>query len=111
MTAKKTREIILSAISHYGEGYQVRKAIEELVELLNELTRYDTGRENLEHIAEEMADVTIVMWELTEVFGNEDKVAEEIDYKLNRLQKRIKRDKKDNVRSNKNISFSHSRID
>lgn len=94
MTTKKTREVLENAIQHYGVKFQIDKAIEELVELLNELCRCKTGRENVENITEEMADVTIVLWELGLIFANNERLSEEIEYKLDRLQSRIKRDRK-----------------
>lgn len=94
MTTKKTQEVLRSAIKQYGAEFQIDKAIEELVELLDELCRCKTGRESIEKITEEMADVTIVLWEIGMIFSNDERLAEEIDYKLGRLQNRIKRDKR-----------------
>ena len=79
------QEILTAAIKHYGVGAQWSKAIEELSELIRALARAD-DREN---IAEEMADVHIMLDQLEIIFHNRDLVREWELKKLKRLDKRL----------------------
>lgn len=79
------RMILEKAIEHYGKGPQRDKAIEELSELIRALARCD-DREN---IAEEMADVRIMLDQLEIIFGNHDEVKAMEYQKLTRLNERV----------------------
>ncbi len=89
ITTKKTDDvrtsILRAAIKHYGVGTQWSKAIEELSELIRALARAD-DRDN---IAEEMADVRIMLDQLEIIFHNRDLVREWELKKLKRLDKRL----------------------
>lgn len=81
-----TRRMILEkAIEHYGKGPQRDKAIEELSELIRALARCDDH----ENIAEEMADVRIMLDQLELIFGNHDAVKAMEYQKLTRLNERV----------------------
>lgn len=76
------REQILKAtIRKYGPGAQRDKAIEELSELIRALARCDDA----ENVAEEMADVRIMLDQLEIMFGNHDRVRQWEFKKLQRL--------------------------
>ena len=64
-------QILKAAIRKYGRGPQQSKAIEELSELIRALARADDP----ENVAEEMADVRIMLDQLEIIFGNGPKVA------------------------------------
>ena len=72
---------------------QLDIAIEELSELIQaicKLKRYGyTDEECYFNLAEEMADVEIVLAELKLMFDNEDNVKEWKGYQLDRLEKRL----------------------
>ena len=78
-------QILKAAIRKYGPGTQRDKAIEELSELIRALARCD-DREN---VAEEMADVRIMLDQLEIIFGNGPKVARWEVLKLRRLDRRV----------------------
>ena len=81
-----TRRMILEkAIEHYGKGPQRDKAIEELSELIRALARCD-DREN---IAEEMADVRIMLDQLEIMLDNHEAVRIWELRKLRRLDKLV----------------------
>ena len=80
------KQILKAAIKHYGIWPQRDKAVEELSELIRALARCD-DREN---IAEEMADVRIMLDQLEIIFGNHDRVREIELEKLMRLNDRVK---------------------
>ena len=78
-------QILKAAIRKYGRGAQRDKAIEELSELIRALARADDP----ENVAEEMADVRIMLDQLEIIFGNGQKVARWEVMKLLRLDQRV----------------------
>ena len=78
-------QILKAAIEKYGRGTQRDKAIEELSELIRALARADDA----ENVAEEMADVRIMLDQLEIIFGNGPKVAAWEVKKLRRLDSRV----------------------
>ena len=79
------KRILKAAVARYGRGPQRNKAIEELSELIRALARSD----DYDNIAEEMADVRIMLDQLEIIFGNGQKVAEWEVRKLHRLDQRL----------------------
>lgn len=79
------KRILLRAIGRFGRGAQRDKAIEELSELIRALARSD-DREN---IAEEMADVRIMLDQLELIFMNGERVRQIELEKLRRLDMRV----------------------
>ena len=67
---KVRKQILTAAICHYGTGTQRFKAMEELAELIRALARCD----DVENVAEEMADVRIMLDQLELMFDNRDEV-------------------------------------
>ena len=57
----KKRELLKCAIERYGAEKQTIKAVEEMGELLKELSKNSWGEANRAHIAEEIADVRIML--------------------------------------------------
>ena len=78
-------KILRTAIDRYGRGPQRDKAIEELSELIRALARADDP----ENVAEEMADVRIMLDQLEIIFGNGPKVARWEVLKLRRLDRHV----------------------
>lgn len=83
------RKIEHEAIEHYGKEPQMIVAIEELSELIKELTKNLRGENNEDHIAEEIADVHIMINQLELMFENSQSVRTWKERKLNRLNARI----------------------
>lgn len=77
--------IMKAAIQRYSAPAQIDKAIEELSELIRALARCD-DRDN---IAEEMADVRIMMEQLELIFENRAEVRKWELKKLKRLDKQL----------------------
>lgn len=84
-------------IDFYGEDMQLNICIEEMSELIKELCKVKRGRPNRDNIAEEMADVQIIMEQLLIIFDNADEVNKWYDYKVNRLYQRLKMDKAERI--------------
>ena len=85
----KEREIEQEAIQTYGAQSQIIVAIEELSELIKELTKHLRGEDNLNHISEEMADVRIMLEQLAIMFGNSYSVDVWKYKKITRLAERL----------------------
>ncbi len=77
------------AVKTYGKESQLIVAIEELSELIKELTKHLRGENNVDHISEEMADVLIMLEQLGIIFNNPDDVFSWRDKKLKRLRERL----------------------
>lgn len=82
-------KVIKRAVKHYGKDNQLSVCIEELSELIKELCKDKRGQANADHIAEEMADVCIMLGQLSEIYQNTDAVNDWIIRKLLRLQIRM----------------------
>lgn len=76
------------ALNTFGADAQIWMAIEETSELLNALAKYRRGRNTADDIITEIADVQVMMEQLSLNFGKE-KVEEERQYKLKRLEERL----------------------
>ncbi len=92
LKADENQALLIKTVEQFGIVNQNLKAIEELSELIRALSRsvYGGGPEPvLENIAEEMADVYIMLEQLQMIFGNQDKVKQQMKEKLNRLDKLV----------------------
>lgn len=86
------KEVLKRAINTYGVDMQLNVAIEELSELIKELCKYKRGDGSDMHIAEEMADVKIILEELEIIFGNKHRVGVWYDHKIERLNDRMRKE-------------------
>lgn len=80
-------------IAHYGYEHQKKKAVEELGELSRALARdlqYEGDRDN---IAEEMADVYIMLAQLQLINGNVPEIAAHVREKLGRTVETVKKER------------------
>ena len=81
------QEILLTAIHSFGEKIQERQAIEECSELIQAICHKHRGREH--NIAEEIADVEIMLDQLKIINNCENKVKEIRKFKIDRLYQRV----------------------
>ena len=93
MEYQERAKIYEEAIDHHGADGQVVVAIEELSECAKELCKALRGRVNLEHLAEELADATIMLEQMRLVFSVNEAVKYWMDAKLARLQENLLKDK------------------
>lgn len=89
-------EIYEQAVKHYGNLNQIVKAMEECGELIRALARWLQGDPDVVNIAEEIADVEIMVEQIKIIFGKQFDVKHgEIflgfkkSEKLNRLAERL----------------------
>lgn len=96
MSIGRGDEVILhNAVDFYGDSVQELKAIEELGELIRAIARARTCDDEerdmaFENLAEEMADVEIMLEQLKIIHNNRDKVAIWREIKLGRLSARMR---------------------
>lgn len=90
LAEKDGGEICRRALEAFGAQAQVMMAIEEMSELTKELCKNGRGQENTTHIAEEIADVEIMLRQMVMLFDCAGQVETFRRYKLERLAERIK---------------------
>lgn len=84
------KEIYKKAIEKWGAGAQICMTFEEMAELQKELCKDIRGRGYEENIAEEIADVEIMLEQMKLLFEVENQVDKFKKYKLERLEERLK---------------------
>jgi len=80
--------VLEKALETWGEEAQIVMAIEESAELQTALSRLYRGRVDDEDVVEEIADLQIMLDQLTLIFG-EDRVEEAQVEKLHHLEERL----------------------
>ena len=82
-------EILRSDIERYGKTVQMIIAVEEMVELTKELSKFLRGSHNEDAIAEEIADVRIMLDQIEIMFDCAGAAAVYKAAKVGRLRKRL----------------------
>lgn len=86
------RRSAATARSRYGAQAQITMVFEEMAELQDVLCKFLRGRvdgDTLANIAEEMADVEIMLDQMKILFQRDSAVREQRQYKVKRLRERI----------------------
>ena len=84
------KELYRLALSTYGAQAQTMMVMEEMAELQKELCKHARGKENRAQIAEEIADVQIMLEQMELLHGCAGLVAGFKAQKLDRLEKRLR---------------------
>ena len=87
------KEDLLQIVNHYGVNAQQRQLAEEVFELQEAITQYEEPRRyrGTEHIAEEIADVTVMLKQFQYHYGIENEfILALIRGKVDRQLERIK---------------------
>lgn len=84
------RAVYENAIDAYGIRPQLLMVLEEMSELQKEICKNFRGKDNRTAIAEECADLTIMLEQLRLIFGINDEVNLQMDLKVRRLDERIR---------------------
>ena len=90
--ALEAKKILEKALDTYGSQAQITMVFEEMSELRKELCKYLRGKndsETIEHVAEEIADVEIMLEQMKLLFGIDDDVADYREEKILRLKWRL----------------------
>lgn len=83
------RKILQEAIDRYGTEAQLMMVLEEMSELQKEICKYFRGKRDLEAMADEVADVEIMLAQLKMIFDIESKVYDHKERKVKRLWNRL----------------------
>jgi hypothetical protein len=84
--------VYTNALIRYGDERQMTVALEELAECQKEICKILRGGEDFNHLAEEIADATIMLEQVQMMFGLDDKVHEHMDAKVARLDERLRKE-------------------
>lgn len=85
----KRAETYAEALATFGPNIQLVVALEELSEVQKEICKALRGGASVYHLAEEVADATIMLEQVRQIFGINDEVCRAMDAKVLRLQQRI----------------------
>ena len=83
------KKVYQAALRKWGTDLQTMMAVEEMSELTKEICKIKRGKMDLDALAEEIADVTIMLEQLREIYGLNDAVCDHMDAKILRLQSRV----------------------
>lgn len=88
-TYEERKQVYEAALGKWGQKMQATVAIEEMSEVIKEITKALRGDLNREHLAEEIADATIMLEQLRNMFNINDSVESWVDYKIAALQRKV----------------------
>ena len=83
------KNVYQAALRKWGVDLQTMMAVEEMSELTKEICKIKRGKMDLDALADEIADVTIMLEQLREIYGLNDAVCDHMDAKILRLQSRV----------------------
>lgn len=90
---EKREEIYMDALAAFGPDIQLVIALEELSEIQKEICKALRGGIRPAHLAEEIADATIMLEQTRNIFGINEAVCRMMDDKIIRLRQRIEKAK------------------
>lgn len=91
MSRYQDRKLVYErAVDRWGIKGQLLMVIEEMSELTKEICKSFRGKDNLDQIAEETADVIIMLEQLRMILGLDDMIREHMEKKIKRLEERLK---------------------
>ena len=79
------------AIKLYGQKAQEIVAVEEMSEVIKEICKMQRGKGSVGHLAEEIADATIMLEQLRLMYDINDEVCAFMDQKIVRLKSNVER--------------------
>ena len=83
-------QVYAQALNTFGTMNQLVVALEEMSEIQKEICKAMRSEVNLQHLAEEIADASIMLEQLRMLFDINDEVCDIMDAKVERLMQRIK---------------------
>lgn len=86
---KKEWEILSAAVATWGKDAQAKMLLEEMAELQKEICKVWRGKDNEVEIAEEVADVEIMLAQIKMIFDIDTSVGVYRDAKIERLRQRL----------------------
>ncbi len=89
ITYEERAKVYADALTTFGTNCQLVVALEEMSELEKEICKALRGEIHPEHLAEELADATIMLEQLRQIFNCNEQVCSMMDRKILRLRQRI----------------------
>lgn len=89
VTYNEREAVYKEVIRRCGISSQLRMAVEEMSELTKEICKIGRGMADMEALADEIADVTIMLEQLRLLYNLDDEVCEHMDMKVRRLRTRL----------------------
>lgn len=89
ITFEERAKVYADAAATFGTTCQLVVALEEMSELQKEICKALRGEINPEHLAEELADATIMLEQVRQIFSINEPVCRMMDTKIIRLRNRI----------------------
>ena len=89
ITYEERKATYLAALTKWGKQAQTMMAIEEMAELTKEICKLFRGKADMESLADEIADATIMLEQLRLMYGINADVCKHMDMKILRLQARL----------------------
>ena len=86
---RRVRKMFREAIDRWGVDMQRMMVVEEVGEFLVDFARLGRGRVGVDKLAEEVADVRVMLAQVEEMYGLEAEVDYWVDIKLRRLRDRL----------------------
>ena len=83
------KKVYQAALNKWGVDLQTMMAVEEMSELTKEICKIKRGKMDMDALADEIADVTIMLEQLRMIYGLNDAVCDHMDAKITRLQSRV----------------------
>ena len=84
-------KIYESAWKKWGAEMQSTVAIEEMSEVQKEICKVLRGKGNRENLAEEIADATIMLEQIQQIFNIKASAESWVDYKVAKLKKELEK--------------------
>jgi NTP pyrophosphatase (non-canonical NTP hydrolase) len=91
ITYEERKAVYDAALGKWGAKMQATVAIEEMSEVIKEITKMLRGELDREHMAEEIADATIMLEQLRQMLNINDSVCSWMDYKVAELKRRVEK--------------------
>ena len=89
ITYEERKTTYEEALSKWGIEAQILMAVEEMSELIKEICKLYRGKNDMDAMADEIADVTIMLEQLRLIYDLDNLVCEHMDAKILRLQSRL----------------------
>jgi len=83
-------ELTEACVKKWGVPAQIVMTMEEMAELAKELSKFYRGKGDSLKIAEEIADVRLMLDQMEHIFDFKDTVTEAREFKIARLKERLK---------------------
>jgi len=95
---KINKDTLQKVIDKYGTTLQTTVAMEELAELIKEISKVIRGNKNADGMIEEIADVLIMIEQLKLMYNiSDEEIQSEINDKLYRMEWRLRKENESNI--------------